>query len=167
MKKLTVLFTILIAVGVVITSTMTSDNRLFCERFNEAMPLAKYKTYTDPDMGYSFAYPSFLQKEQDGTLHKGDVRFAWHGERNIILTCTTLLAHDGQLTKADTIRSGRVKDAEDYLYCAHHARRNGRLYVLTLYYPADCSKGLEGLIYRVKKWQVYPEKLNGLRPRSH
>ena len=154
MRKLMIGFILFVTAGIVATCMITADERPDTDKFKEGMTFARFDTYTDPDFGYTFEYPSFFTKDEIDDYGCGHVQFAYHGYTDIVLECNVVAEDKYHRKKSDFIDKGTVDDIEGYCYYSHFIRHNHCWYILSLYYPKEFSEAVKQIRYKVRTWNT-------------
>lgn len=153
MKKILLVLIIFITACFVI-NTPRKDQRNFKEIFQEEMNYAEFKTYTDPNMGCSFQYPSFFSKENcdDGTCN---ARFSYHAnDINMVLEFKVTYLKSSCNIYKEIVSSGEMKNYTGYCYHSHCIVYKHCRYMLTFYYPQDYKYAVSRIIRNVNRWKL-------------
>ena len=151
---------IIFIIACFVIKTPRKDQRNFKEIFQEEMNYAKFKTYTDPDLGCSFQYPSFFSKENcnDGSC---TARFSYHGNYiNMIMELKVTYVKSSGNVRNETISSGDLKCYTGYSYHSHSIIYRHYHYMLTFYYPQNFKNAVKRIIRVVNTWDSYKHRRN-------
>lgn len=159
MRKILIAIIAVAVMGAVITQVIRPYERSVPEAFKDGMYFVDWQVYADPNAGYSFRYPSFLEKERDDG--KGNVTFGYHSHGiNIVMEMRVDSVVDFEAHGNDIIRTGQVPDIDGYGFFSHYVRHDGRWYALTLLYPYSCKDGAAEIMRVIKWWRPFERKRN-------
>lgn len=159
MKKLVLFFLAFVAACVIGITSIRNNDRNELAHFQDVMHYAHYDAYTDPELGFSFFYPSFFRREECDCKQGHCVQFGYHAHNiNLMIECT--MHEEGPLSARNTdfIDEGESDFSADYKYISHHVKTNGHRLALTFYYPRKAEKAVGYVINSVRSWHPLPPK---------